>query len=83
MCSICRKKDHFSSVSFHNKSGFNRHEKTKRKLTGQIKRRGNAGANFANSVAPKITVNLSLKHRDPLGATEATPDTEPKQFLLG
>ena len=34
----------------------------KKKLTGQIKRRCNANENFANSAAPKITVNLfSLK----------------------
>ena len=83
-CSICRKKGHFSSVCFHNKPGFNRREKTKRKLTGQIKRRCNTNANFANSAAPKITVNLfSLKNRDPLGSTEAAPDTGPEASLVG
>ena len=53
-CSICSKKGHFSSVCFHNKPEFNRHKKTKRKLTGQIKCRCKANANFANSAAPKI-----------------------------
>ena len=57
-CLICRKKGHFTSVCFHNKPRFNRREETKKKLTGQIKRRCNANANFANSAAPKITVNL-------------------------
>ena len=43
-----------------------------------------ANANFANSAAPKITVNLfSLKHRDPLGSTEATPDTGIEASLVG
>ena len=83
-CLICRKKGHFSSVCFHNKPGFNRREETKKKLTGQIKRRCNANANFANSAAPKITVNLfSLKHRNPLGSTEATPDTGAEASLVG
>ena len=83
-CLICRKKGHFTSVCFHNKPGFNRREETKKKLTGQIKRRCNANANFANSAAPKITVNLfSLKHRNPLGSTEATPDTSAEASLVG
>ena len=83
-CLICRKKGHFTSVCFHNKPGFNRREETKKKLTGQIKRRCNANANFANSAAPKITVNLfSLKHRNPLGSTEATPDTGAEASLVG
>ena len=83
-CSICCKKVHFSLVCFYNKPGFNRREETKRKLTGQIKRRCNANANFANSAAPKITLNLfSLKHRDRLGSTEATPDTGAKASLVG
>ena len=82
-CSICRKKGHFSSVCFYNKSGFNRHEKTKRKLTGQIKRRCNPNANFANFTAPKITVNLfSLKRRDPLGFMETTPNTGAEASLV-
>ena len=56
----------------------------KRKLTGQIKRRCNTNANFANSATPKITVNLSsLKHRDPLSSTEATPDTGAEATLVG
>ena len=51
---------------------------------GQIKRRCNANANFANSAASKITVNLfSLKHRNPLGSTEATPDTSAEASLVG
>ena len=71
-------------MCFHNKPGFNRREETKKKLTGQIKRRCNANANFANSAAPKITVNLfSLKHRDPLGSTEAIPDTGAETSLVG
>ena len=71
-------------MCFHNKPGFNRREETKRKLTGQIKHRCNANANFANSAAPKITVNLfSLKHRDPLGSTEPTPDTGAEASLVG
>ena len=83
-CLICRKKGHFTSVCFHNKPGFNRREETKKKLTGQIKRRCNANANFANSAAPKITVNLfSLKHRNPLGSTETTPDTGAEASLVG
>ena len=83
-CLICRKKGHFTSVCFHNKPGFNRREETKKKLTGQIKRRCNANANFANSAEPKITVNLfSLKHRNPLGSTEATPDTGAEASLVG
>ena len=77
-------KGHFASVCFYNKPGFNRREETKRKLMGQIKRRCNANANFANSAAPKITVNLvSLKHRDPLGSIEATPDKGAKASLVG
>ena len=69
---------------FHNKPGFNRHDKTKRKLMGQIKRRCNGNANFANSAAPKITFYLfSLKHRDPLGSTNATLDTITEANLLG
>ena len=83
-CLICRKKGHFTSVCFHNKPRFNRREETKKKLTGQIKRKCNANANFANSAAPKITVNLfSLKHRNPLGSTEATPDTGAEASLVG
>ena len=40
-------------------------------------------ANFANSAARKITVNLfSLKHRNPLDATEATPDTGAEASLV-
>ena len=77
-------KDHFSSVCFYNKPGFNRHEETKRKLTGQIKHRCNPNANFVNSAAPKITVNLfSLKHSDPLGSTEGTPETGAEASLVG
>ena len=83
-CLICRKKGHFTSTCFHNKPGFNRREETKKKLTGQIKRRCNANANFDNSATPKITVNLfSLKHRNPLGSTEATPDTGAEASLVG
>ena len=77
-------KGHFSSVCFHNKPGFNRREETKKKLTGQIKRRCNANGNFANSAALKITVDLfSLKHRVPLCSTEATLDTGAEASLVG
>ena len=59
-CLICRKIGHFLSVCFYDKPGFNRREETKKKLTGQIKRRCNANANFANSAALKILLIFFL-----------------------